>query len=94
MRVVTPKAIHTYAAAHPDAATSLDLWLQTTKRATWQNLAEVRNDFRHADLLGRRTIFNIAGNKYRMITRINYQRQIVYVLHILTHGEYDKGAWK
>ena len=65
MRVVTPKAIYTYAAAHPDAATSLDLWLQTTKRATWKNLAEVRNDFRHADLLGRRTIFNIAGNNIR-----------------------------
>lgn len=44
-----------------------------------------------ADLGGRRTVFNIAGNKYRLITRINYEKQRVFVLHLLTHTEYDHG---
>ena len=86
--------IREFAATYANAATSLDFWLQVAKRATWQNLAETRQDFPHADPVGRRTVFNIGGNKYRMITRINYQRQVVYILHILTHPEYDKGDWK
>jgi mRNA interferase HigB len=47
-----------------------------------------------ADLVGRRTVFNIAGNKYRLIARINYRAQLVFVLYILTHSEYDLGNWK
>ena len=89
-----PKVIREFTAAHADAATSLDFWLQVAKRARWQNLADTRQDFPHAVPVGRRTVFNIGGNEYRMITRINYQRQIVYILHILTHAEYDKGEWK
>ncbi len=73
---------------------SSDFWLHVAKHAAWQNLAETRQDFPHADPVDRRTVFNIGGNKYRMITRINYQRQIVYILYILTHAEYDKGDWK
>ena len=43
---------------------------------------------------GRRTVFNIAGNTYWLIARINYRTQRVYILHILTHQDYDKGNWK
>jgi mRNA interferase HigB len=49
---------------------------------------------RNADLVGRRTVCNVAGNKYRLIARVNDQTQRVFVLHLLTHAEYDKGAWK
>jgi mRNA interferase HigB len=45
-------------------------------------------------LVGRRTVFNIAGNKYRLIARVNYQTQRVFVLYILTHAEYDQRDWK
>jgi mRNA interferase HigB len=48
----------------------------------------------HADIVGRRTVFNIAGNKYCLVARVNYQVQVVFVLYILTHAEYDRGAWK
>ena len=94
MRVVSHKAIVDASRKHPNAAASLEYWYRATLRATWQNLADTRRDFPHADIVGRRTIFNIAGNHFRMITRINYQQQIVYVLHILTHSEYDTGDWK
>ncbi len=47
-----------------------------------------------ADQVGRFTVFNIAGNKYRMIVVIHFNRGLVFVRHILTHGEYDRGAWK
>lgn len=50
--------------------------------------------FSHADKVGKFTVFNIAGNKARLIAAIHYNRGKVYIRHILTHGEYDKGAWK
>ena len=69
-------------------------WYRITRRADWGSLAEVRSDFAHADIVGRRTVFNIHGNNYRLITRINYRTQRVFILYILTHVEYSKGDWK
>ena len=65
-----------------------------TKRADWRSLAEVRSDFAHADIVGRRTVFNIHGNDYRLIARVNYRTKRVFILYILTHVEYSKGEWK
>jgi len=62
------------------------------RKANWKNPAELKQVYRNADLAGRRTVFNIAGNKYRLIARVNYQSQRVFVLYLLTHAEYDKGA--
>ena len=69
-------------------------WYRITKRAEWVSLADVRRDFAHADIVGRRTVFNIHGNDYRLIARVNYASKRVFILHILTHAGYDKGAWK
>ena len=55
---------------------------------------EARNDFPHADPVDEFTVFNIGGNKYRLVTAINYQYQMVYIRHILTHAEYSRGKWK
>jgi mRNA interferase HigB len=54
---------------------------------------ELRRDFAYADPVGRRTVFNIHGNKYRLIARINYRAKRTFILHILTHAEYSKGGW-
>jgi mRNA interferase HigB len=83
-----------FAEKHRDAAGPLDVWLQITRHRRWRNLTEVRKDFPSADLVGRRTVFNIGGNKYRLIARVNFEGERVFVLHILTHSEYDKGDWK
>ena len=55
---------------------------------------DARRDFRHADAVGGYTVFNIAANKYHLVTRIKYRWQVVYVRQVLTHAEYEKGGWK
>ena len=69
-------------------------WYRIAKRADWDSLVEVRRDFAHADIVGRRTVFNIHGNDYRLIARVNYKTKRVFILHIITHVEYSKGGWK
>jgi mRNA interferase HigB len=64
------------------------------QQATWHNLAEVRATFRHVDSVITRTIFNIKGNDYRLITKIDYAYQKVFIKYVLSHPEYDKGKWK
>ena len=92
--MISSKAIRKYGELHPDLVPSLSNWLTITRRAKWRTFVELRADFGNADKVGLRTVFNISGNKYRMIARVNYQRQLVFVLKILKHTEYDKGNWK
>lgn len=62
--------------------------------ADWKNPADVKKTFGAADIVGSQTVFNIGGNKYRLIARIAYVLQTVLVRYVLTHAEYDKGDWK
>jgi len=78
----------------PDAQQPLEGWWKITQHAHWNNLAETRADFPHADPVGACTVFNIGGNKYRLITKINYRSQVVYIRCVLTHPEYSRGGWK
>ena len=93
MRVISRGAILDFSQKHTDAYVPLMNWYRITKRAEWQYLADVRRDFSHADVVGRRTVFSIKGNKYRLIARVHYRTQRVFILHILTHAEYAEGAW-
>ena len=92
--MITKKAIIRFGEKHPDAWAPLMNWYRITRRANWGNLADVRVDFAHADVVGRRTVFNIHGNDYRLIARVNYRTRRVFVLYILTHTDYTKGVWK
>ena len=94
MRVISKPAILRFAQRHPDALVLLMNWYRITKTANWNSLAGAKHDFAHAEVVGRRTVFNIHGNHYRLITRVNYRTKRVFVLHILTHAEYCKGDWK
>lgn len=94
MNIITRSRLAQFGENHPDAESSLKLWYTLAKRAAWKNLADVKQTFPHADQVGRLTVFNIGGNKYRLIVRIEYARQAVYVRHILTHAEYNKERWK
>jgi len=95
MRIIKRGALVLFWQRHPDARASLEVWYGVVLRASWKTPAELKQIYPNpnADLVGRRTVFNIGGNKYRLIARVNYQGQLVFVLHILTHSEYDKGAW-
>ena len=94
MRVISRKAIVGFSRFHKDAEGPLDAWYRTVLRARWRNLTQARTDFPHADAVGERTVFNIGGNKYRLIARVNYRTQKVFILAVLMHAEYDKDVWK
>ena len=73
-----------------DAAEPLRAWYQFIKTADWATPADIKADFRHASILpGGRVIFNIAGNKYRLVIWVNYPFRIVYIRFIGTHDQYD-----
>lgn len=94
MHVITRKRLNEFAKLHPDCAASLVQWFQEMKVARFSNIQEVRAVFSHADKVGKFTVFNIGGNKARLIAAIHHNRRKVYIRHILTHSDYDKGAWK
>lgn len=75
---------------HPDAERSLRAWFQEANKADWNSPAELKAQYRHASILkGGRVVFNICGNKYRLVTRIDFQAKIVVVRWIGAHAAYD-----
>jgi mRNA interferase HigB len=94
VNVISFRRIREFTSAHRDATTSLKAWFTTVKKSRWQNLVELKQVYPTADLVGRYTVFNIKGNKYRLISRIVYRTQTVFIVVILTHEEYDLGKWK
>ena len=83
---------------HAGTGFALETWYLNARSAKWRSLDEVRKVYPHADgvPVGKRvyTIFNICGNRFRLIVGINYRTQRIFVKHLLTHAEYDKGGWK
>ena len=95
MEILNSRAIKQFVREHPDAEAPLREWVAKTRAAEWKNNSDVLKTFRSADHLGdQKFIFNIGGNKYRLIAYIRFEKQIVYVKAVLSHRDYDKGAWK
>lgn len=94
MRIIKRGALEHFWRSHPDSQASLEAWYAVVRQARWKTPAEMRQVYPHADIVARRVVFNIAGNSYRLIARVNYRRQCVFVLYLMSHAEYDKGGWK
>jgi mRNA interferase HigB len=94
MHVISLKRLREFFSTHRNAESSLMAWYKTAKKANWQNLAELKAVYPSADLVGRYMVFNIGGNKYRLIARIVYRSQTLFVVAVMTHEEYDLGKWK
>jgi mRNA interferase HigB len=94
MHVISRKKLKEAVARRGELEVPLDAWFRIAKRAEWKNLADVRKTFSSADAAGKCTVFNIKGNRYRLITEINYAFGRIYIRHVLTHAEYDRGIWK
>lgn len=94
VRVISRRTIREFAAQHPDALHPLLHWAKAAEASSWQTPADLRSTFNSADFVDDLTVFNIGGNKYRLIAFVQYQREIVYIKAVLTHKDYDKGAWK
>jgi mRNA interferase HigB len=94
MHIISKSPLQLFWQKYPTAERPLRAWLTQAKRAHWQNFAELRRDFPSADLAGRFIVFNIGGNKFRLITRVEFALRRVYIRQVLTHAEYDKERWK
>ena len=94
MRIISEKALREFWRKHPDAAASLLVWRSIVRKADWRGGADVRATFSNADTVGDKTVFDIAGNRYRLIAFINFPARRLYIKGIMGHKEYDKGDWK
>ena len=94
MHVISRKRLKEAAERRGDLERTLDGWFRIVKKASWESLTDVRRTFSNADAVGKWTVFNIKGNQYRLITEINYAFGRIYIRHVLTHAEYDRGGWK
>jgi mRNA interferase HigB len=89
MHVISRKRLVQFGAEHTDAIEPLDRWYRIAKKANWANYSDVRSDFGSVDQTANHTIFNIAGNKYRLIASVYYNTQVLLVRGIYTHKDYD-----
>ena len=92
MRIISRKALRRFweRPNHRDAEQPLKAWFREVAHADWATPAEVKAAYRSASIVGNsRVIFNIAGNKYRLVVRVNYGYRIVYIRFVGTHAEYD-----
>jgi mRNA interferase HigB len=94
MHVISRKALRQFWERYPNSKSSLLRWFKIMYRGDFTNFNELRGTFPSANKVGDLIVFNIGGNKYRLIASIHFNRGKVYIRHILTHSEYDKGAWK
>ena len=81
------------AAKHPEASSPLLSWYRIARKAGWKSLDEVRMTFPSADQVGDVLIFNVKGNRFRLITRVYFGNGRIYVNALLTHAEYDRRGW-
>lgn len=94
MRIITRKRLNQFAEKHPDTKSALQNWYRQAKMKEIKSFIDLRKVFGSADQVGKLTVFNIGGNKVRLIAAIHYNRQIIYIRAVLTHKEYDEGKWK
>lgn len=94
MHVISKKKLREFYARHADAEEPLLAWYRVASKARWAMLNDVRKNYPSADLVGNQIVFNIKGNHYRLIVHIKYESQTIFVRHVLTHAEYDRGSWQ
>lgn len=91
VRIITESRLSAFWAVHPPAEIPLKAWRAIIRRARYESPHEVRSHFPAADFLRAGiTVFDIGGNKYRLVVTLRYDLQRVYVRHVLTHAEYDR----
>ncbi len=91
MRIIAKKTLRDFWTIHPDCEESLKIWYHETERAVWQTPKDIKRVHASASFLrDNRVVFNIKGNHYRLIVRINYDYGVLWIRFVGTHAEYDK----
>lgn len=94
MHVIAKAGLVAFWTEHPDAARPLQAWYRLMESEVFADFNDLKATFASADAVDGLMVFNIGGNKYRLIAAIHYNRHKVYVRAVLTHAEYDRGDWK
>jgi len=94
VKLISNRALREFVEIHPLATEPLKGWRQVIEKNAFPNWAELKRSFVTIDKVGDKTVFNVGGNKYRIIAHVRFGRRIVYIKAVLTHEEYDKDQWK
>lgn len=94
MKLISNKALREFASVHADAEQPLQDFRRLIEQGTFSNFAQLKATFASVDKVGERYVFNIGGNKYRLVAAIAFKPGLVWVKAVLTHSAYDKGAWQ
>lgn len=91
MRIISKKILREFWEKHIDCTQQLKSWFQETYVADWKSPRQIKKEYPSASFLAdNRVVFNIKGNKYRLVVKINYEYSMVWIRFIGTHAEYDK----
>lgn len=91
MRVISKKILRAFWEKHPDSEQQLKSWFQEISNGEWNSPNEIKIEYPSASILSNnRVVFNIKGNKYRLIVRINYDYKMAWIRFVGTHAAYDK----
>ena len=91
MHIITRKRLNEFAEKYPETKNALAQWYELMKKNDFSSLVELKTIFSSADKVGKLTVFNVGGNKVRLIAAIHYNRKKIYIRAVLTHEEYDQG---
>lgn len=94
MHLISAGKLEQAASKYPDVGVTIKAFFKTIEQAQWRSLIDVQHLYRDAEVVGNFTVFNIKGNKYRLILDIDYEERVAYFKYFLTHAEYDRGKWK
>jgi mRNA interferase HigB len=94
MHIITHTRIVAAQQRLPECSGALDLWYRLMKRGQYGNFAELKSAFGSVDKVGNVFVFNVGGNKLRIVAAVHFNRAKVFVRHVLTHEEYDRGDWR
>jgi mRNA interferase HigB len=94
MHIISRKALRKFWEDHPESQSPLSRWYTIVRKTDFKDFNALRATFPSADWVEGLVVFNIGGNKYRLIAAVHFNRGRVYIRHVLPHEEYDQGAWK
>jgi len=95
MQLLGKNIIENFKKKHPTSRKALDRWTKLVEGAAFKKPQDIKNLFGgNVDIVGRQTVFDVGGNKVRVITQVQFGVKVVLVTHILTHNEYNKDKWK
>lgn len=94
MRIISKRRISEAKKKYPDTANALDAWYRIVSKNNFTTFADLKATFPSVDKVGHVFVFNISGNKLRLIAGIHFNHQKIYIRHILAHKDYDNGRWR